>query len=351
MPFSSTECIQGRIGNDKSILAPMYLTNTYLQDNNDASIYSRFYNPNASALEKTFAKIYSTENLKITHCHALSSGMSAIVPLILCLRQANQTFLGTILVDKNSYRECLTVFRDVISLFYEVIETDLYDLDETARLLREKKIDLIFVDVCPWPKYQKTDIATICELAHNGNYYTPVCVDNTNLSCWAYNPFEDDADIVIESLTKYCCGHGDITGGVLLNRDCDSFINLLGCRMTAHDAWMLSRSMSTMDIRMEKIVLNTNAAYETLKELRPQAEIHKCVGLISYKNNDIKSLKKKIGEANVFHRDYSFGSDYSNITFETEDTIRFAIGLESTDDICKDLRVLLTEERENEQVS
>lgn len=339
----NTTCVNGRIVKDDlyAYRLPMYFSNTYKGSLDDC--YARYQNPNRNLLEDTFSKIYATDKVKYPVCRAVSSGLGAFSSVLSTLSYESDR--RTILVDYDLYIEV----RDLLEYFtkeFKVNYVHINDLDELKDNLSED-VAMVFVDSCPYPTFPEENIKGIADTIHQYDPSILLAVDNSNLSCYYYNPFDDDADIVIESLGKYCCGHGDTMGGVVLNYDTNNSIACFGNGIGSMSAWMISRSMSTMALRLEKANENADLVYAFLKHDTRIKDIHRCVAAITFRLPDDFSRGKTFEQIHSeFERfkhikiEYSFGQDNTVMMISDfgKKYIRIAVGLEDVEDIVQDLR-------------
>jgi methionine-gamma-lyase len=103
-----------------------------------------------------------------------------------------------------------------------------------------------------------------------------VIIDNTLLGPLYQSPLAHGADLVVYSLTKYVGGHSDliagsVAGGAALMKKVRSLRNLIGNQLDVHSAWMLTRSLETLRLRMDKAFDNAREVAEWLRE-QPEVE-------------------------------------------------------------------------------
>ena len=133
-----------------------------------------------------------------------------------------------------------------------------FDLTNTANYAKitELKPALVWIESPTNPMLKVLDIAAICEVARGVN--APVIVVNTFASSYLQRPIELGATMSLLSTTKYSNGHSDALGGaVCTNSDewQDKMIfaqKALGLQPSPFDAWLVSRGIKTMSLRMER---------------------------------------------------------------------------------------------------
>ena len=165
--------------------------------------YGRQINPTVDALE---TKISKMENGLATV--AFSTGMAAI-----------GTMLFALLRDGDHFISSQFLFGNTNSLFnsFAVQGVDVSFVDATSVELVEraitKKTRLVFVETVANPRTQVSDLKAIGELCRaRGLVYV---VDNTMTSPYLFQPVSVGASLIVNSLTKYICGHGNALGGAV----------------------------------------------------------------------------------------------------------------------------------------
>ena len=222
--------------------------------------YGRVANPTREALEKTMALLEHGGR-----CWALSSGMAA-VQLVFSLLSAGDH----VLMSEDLYGGTVRLAEEVFAGYGVTFEyVDVRDLALVGKRMRSET-KLVFIETPSNPMMQIADIAALSALAHENGAL--LAVDNTFLSPHAQKPLTLGADIVVESATKYLCGHNDVICGTLAVRDADSDlakrIELLvkseGPNLSPMDSWLMLRSLKTLGVRVERQAENALAIAEWL---------------------------------------------------------------------------------------
>ena len=179
--------------------------------------YGRQVNPTVSALEE---KITTMENGVATVC--FSTGMAAIGTMLFALLRAGDHFVSSSFL-----------FGNTNSLFnsFDVQGIDVSFVDATSVAAVEAAITentrLVFVETIANPRTQVSDLERIGALCRErGLIYV---VDNTMTSPYLFQPIDVDASLIVNSLTKYICGHGNALGGAITETgrfDWSSFPNI-----------------------------------------------------------------------------------------------------------------------------
>ena len=143
-----------------------------------------------------------------------------------------------------------------------------------------KETRIVFIETPSNPMMFITDIRALAEIAHE--YGALLVADNTFLSPHFQKPLALGADIVVESGTKYLCGHNDVICGFLAVQDADSDlakeIELLvkseGPNLSPMDAWLMLRSLKTLGVRVERQAESALVIAEWLRTLPEVTEIY-----------------------------------------------------------------------------
>ncbi|MFZ5775760.1 MAG: O-acetylhomoserine aminocarboxypropyltransferase/cysteine synthase family protein [Thermodesulfobacteriota bacterium] len=172
----------------------------------DAHIYARLTNPTNRALEEKLAALEGGMGAVV-----VASGMAAINNACMALLRAgdefvtgNSLFMSTYLLFARVYGKYNITARFV----------DPRDPEAIVRAINDKT-RFVYLETVGNPKMDVPDLARVATLAHD--HGLPLLVDNTVATPWLCRPIELGADVVIHSTTKYLSGHGDATGGVVID--------------------------------------------------------------------------------------------------------------------------------------
>ncbi len=213
-------------------------------------VYSRGLNPTTEVFEEKIADLEGGEA-------ALSqaSGMAAISAAILTSVKAGDH----IITDEVLYGGTYDLLVDLAKFGVKVSFVDTSDLNsvESAICAQTK---LVFLETPANPTMKLTDIKAVSDIAHEKG--AQVVVDNTYMTPYFQLPLSLGADVVVHSATKYLNGHGDTIGGVIVGSS--EFISAarhtaknIGGALSPFNAWLITRGMKTLTVRMDKH--NSNA--------------------------------------------------------------------------------------------
>ncbi|MFW6234841.1 MAG: trans-sulfuration enzyme family protein, partial [Spirochaetota bacterium] len=228
--------------------------------------YTRNGNPNRHELETVLTELERGEESA-----AFSSGMAATAAVFNSVEPGSSIVIpkdvyhGTraYLIEEarrwNSTVHAVDFSAGAVHRGQEIAD----ELADIASRSSSGTIGLIWVETPSNPMLHITDISFVAHEAHT--HGAIVCVDNTWPSPVNQQPLRYGADLVVHSATKYLGGHSDIlAGAVVTNGDNDAFKKIrqtqtmAGAVPSAHDCWMLLRSIKTLSVRMR--AHNANAA-------------------------------------------------------------------------------------------
>ena len=240
-------------------------------------VYSRFNGPNQEILEDRL-KIWEDAESALT----FSSGMTAIAILLL-------TFVrpGDVVVHSGPlYAATETIINKILTQFgIHYIDfpagATREELDEVmARAKAKGRVALIYLESPANPTNALVDVEAVAAAraaAFGGDAeLPPIAIDNTFLGpLWA-KPLADGADISVYSLTKYAGGHSDLVAGGLVGKKAlldkvRLMRNVMGGICDPNTAWMLLRSLETLELRMTRAGESAEKVCEYLRD-HPKVE-------------------------------------------------------------------------------
>ncbi len=241
-----------------AVIPPVYLTSTFETGNPGGFDYTRSGSPNFRNLQNTLA---SLEGAK--HCTVFASGVSAITAVASTLKSGD-----LVLAEENVYGCTYRLFARVFEKFG--VQVQYVNLADTKNypLIKQLKPTLVWIESPTNPLLKCLDIAAIAKLARAAD--STVVVDNTFASAFLQRPIELGAHLSLISTTKYANGHSDALGGAVCSNDPEWQEKMifaqkaLGLQPSPFDAWLVSRGIKTMSLRMERHSAN---ALELAKRL------------------------------------------------------------------------------------
>jgi len=238
-------------------------------------IYTRFNNPNLQIVEERLAVLERAEA-----CAVFSSGMAAILTSLLATTEPGDVVMRS----RPLYGGTETLFDNLLARlgvrsvsFFDGVDPEVVGkaADEARALGR---VAAIYVETPANPTNSVVDLdlmaTTAATLAEGQGAKPLIIVDNTLLGPLYQAPLDHGADLVVYSLTKYVGGHSDLIAGSVAGRAAPmtkvrSLRNLIGNQLDVHSAWMLTRSLETLRLRMDKAFANAAEVAAWLREQPP----------------------------------------------------------------------------------
>ncbi len=241
--------------------SPLFLTSSFtfhnaeemraaFADETDDNIYTRFSNPGVQEFIDRVCALEGADD-----GFATASGMSAVFATFMTLLQQGDHLL--------SFNSIFGSTHSVISKFlprYGIesgyIAADAPDTWEAAIRPNTK---MIFLETPTNPGLEIIDLERIATLAKKHGLI--LCVDNCFATPIGQRPIDFGADLVIHSATKWMDGQGRVLGGVIVGtaaliKEIYQFCRSTGPAISPFNAWVLSKSLETLDVRMERHASN-----------------------------------------------------------------------------------------------
>jgi cystathionine beta-lyase/cystathionine gamma-synthase len=272
-----------------AIMPPIYMTSTFVQESPGQTKgydYTRAGNPNFTILEHTLA---SLENAK--YATIFSSGLGALTGLISML-SAGDHVLGIGSVYGGTYRLFNGVFKRYGIDFHSLP----HPTPEQLEAELSKKPKWLLFETPTNPLLEIFDIESLASAAKKHGVLT--IVDNTFATPYFQNPLKLGADVVWHSTTKYVGGHSDVIGGVAITnheniKQALEYARMaIGLNPSPFDAWLLTRGVKTMAVRMEQHQRNAIAITQFLEKHPKVKKIH-YPGLLSHSQHEIAKKQMK----------------------------------------------------------
>ena len=215
-------------------------------------MYSRFSNPTIETFEKKMAELEGAES-----CLATSTGMSAVFSIFMSQLKSGDRLVSS----KALFGSCHYIITKILPNFgINVVMVDGQDNDQWKEALKVKT-KLVFFETPSNPCLDLVDIKSVSMMAHKVG--AKVIVDNVFATPINQKPLELGADIIMYSATKHIDGQGRVLGGAILGKKklCEEiikpFIRNTGPSISPFNAWLLSKSLDTLELRVNQQNNNT----------------------------------------------------------------------------------------------
>lgn len=342
-------------------------------DGDEREEYGRYGNPTVSAVERKLAALDSGEDAVL-----YASGMAAVTSLLLSILPSGAHIVMTDDCYRRTRQFCLT-FLKRFGIETTVVKMGDYEAMEAAII--PKKTRIIISESPTNPYLRIADLEKIAAIGKKHRALT--MIDSTFATPINQRPLEWGIDFVVHSATKYLSGHNDLLAGVVIGR-ADRIKALrdargvLGGIVDPQNAYLLDRGIKTLGVRVQQ-QNNTAQAVAQILEDHPKIERvwypgleshpdHKTAlaqmsgygGVVSFEvAGDLKTTSQLIDRLKIPYIAPSLGgveslieqpalmSYYEKTTEERlelgikDNLVRFAIGIEDTDDVLFDLQQAL----------
>lgn len=236
---------------------PMFLTSSFCFDNaeemratfadeTDFNIYSRFSNPNVDEFVNKMCALEGAEA-----GYATSSGMSAIFASFMALLKAGDHLLSARSIFGSTHT-VITKFLPKWGITY-----DYFDMNnpESIEAMIKPNTKMIFVETPSNPGLDIIDISMLAAIADKHNVI--LNVDNCFATPVLQRPILQGAHLVTHSATKWIDGQGRVLGGAVVGKkelikEIYAFCRSTGPAMSPFNGWVLSKSLETLHVRMER---------------------------------------------------------------------------------------------------
>ena len=262
-------------------------------DQTDHFLYSRFHNPTVAMFEKRLAAIEGAE-----HCVATASGMAAMFASLACILEAGDH----IVASSAMFSSCHVVITEILpkwGVTYELVKAN--DKAGWEKALA-KKVKAVFIETPSNPLLEIVDIRFVSDLAHKVG--ATVIIDNVMASPVLQKPLELGADVVMYSATKHIDGQGRVLAGAILGsfsyiyEKLIPFVRHTGPTLSAFNAWVLVKSLETMELRVSRMSESAQTIAEFL-EGHPKIKSVRYPGLPSHPDFELAKKQMTAGGTTI----------------------------------------------------
>lgn len=365
--------------NEMEHSSPLFLTSSFCFDNaeemraafadeNNDNIYSRFSNPN---VQEFIDRVCILEGAEAGY--ATASGMSAVFASFMALLKQGDHLLSCSAIFGSTHT-VITKYLPKYGIEHSYFQAN---KPETWESFIRPNTRMIYVETPTNPGLDIIDLEAISSLAKKHNLI--LNVDNCFATPVTQQPVAFGADLVVHSATKWLDGQGRVLGGVVVGRkdlirEIYLFARSTGPALSPFNAWLLSRSLETLEVRMQRHASSAHFIARSLEgnpqinwvkypflPSHPQHEIAKKQmsdggGLVCFElkggveagrkflnNLTILSLTANLGDTRSI-ASHPASTTHAKLTEEERQTvgitpglIRISVGLENRDDILGDI--------------
>jgi O-succinylhomoserine sulfhydrylase len=258
---------------------PLFLTSSFCFDNaeemraafadeSDDNIYSRFSNP---SVQEFVDKLVALEGAEAGY--ATASGMSAVFGSFMALLKQGDRLLSCNSIFGSTHT-VIAKYLPKYGIEYGYIGANATEEEWEAAITPNTK--MIYLETPTNPGLEVLDLAMIGKLAKK--YHIILNVDNCFATPVNQQPIAFGADLVVHSATKWLDGQGRVLGGAVVGRkdlikEIYLFCRSTGPALSPFNAWVLSKSLETLDVRMERHASNALFIAQALENHRAIASL------------------------------------------------------------------------------
>lgn len=240
---------------------PLYLTGVWKVDTTSQAdailggkepgfVYRRDGHPNGATLSEALRVLHGTERAIVT-----AQGMSALAAIAMNLLEPE----AGVILGQPVYGRTQTLFaKDLAKWKVRAQSIHACDLTQWENALQQKP-RLAIIETITNPRMRVPDIERIASLCHAQG--TKLLVDNTFATPLLCRPKDWGADYIMESLSKFVCGHSDamlgFLGGPELGwKELEATVSTFGLASSPLDCWLTRRGLATLSVRLQQACKN-----------------------------------------------------------------------------------------------
>lgn len=214
-------------------------------------VYRRDGHPNASSLAEQLGALHRADKTLLT-----AQGMSAL----------GLAFLGQLnpgdhlVLSRQLYGKTLQLAgHELLRWGVTSQQVDIRDHAALTKACEHPKFKMLVAETIANPCLEVADIRGLADLAHR--HHGVLLIDNTFATPLLCRPLEHGADLVMESLSKFVCGHGDVMLGLICGKESawgsiQSLCSMLGMASSPLDCWLTQRGLTTLPLRLQQACQN-----------------------------------------------------------------------------------------------
>ena len=279
---------------------PLYLTSSFIFDDaeqgraifaeeQEGNIYSRYSNPNTTEFIDKVCELEGAEAGL-----AFASGMAGVFASFAGLLKSGDHIVAFRSIFGSTHQLLTTLFPrwGITSTYVDASKPE--DLEKAI----QPNTKMIFLETPSNPGLELVDLEWLCKIKEKHPQII-INVDNCFATPYLQKPIAYGVDIVSHSATKYMDGQGRVLGGVVVGRsdlmkEMMFFIRHTGPAMSAFNAWLLSKSLETLPLRMDRHCSNALAMAEVL-EKNDEVEVVRYPHLKSHPQYELAKKQMKQG--------------------------------------------------------
>lgn len=262
--------IQNELTNEMEHSSPLFLTSSFqfdsaedmrdaFEEKNDHNIYSRFINP---TVREFIDKVCALEGAE--DGFATATGMAAIFGTFMTFLSSGDHIISSPAVFGSTHT-ILSRYMGRWGIQYSYAD---FSNPASVEAAIKPNTKMMYLETPTNPGLDVYDLEWLGQLCKKHNIM--LVVDNCFATPLLQRPIEYGADLVIHSATKWMEGQGRVLGGIVVGkkelvREVYLFCRQTGPSLSPFNAWILSKSLETLDVRMQRHCDNAEALAQSLE--------------------------------------------------------------------------------------
>ena len=283
---------------------PLFLTSSFtfesaeqgkalFEETEEGNIYSRFSNPTVQEFVDKVCLLEDCEDGVAT-----ATGMAAVFASMAALLKTGDHIIASRALFGSAH-QVITQILSKWGITYTYLDADASEADWEAAVQPNSK--MVYLETPSNPGLDLVDLAMVWKLCKKHNLIFNV--DNCFASPALQNPAEYGADLIVHSATKYMDGQGRVLGGIVVGKkeyikELRFFCRQTGPSMSPFNAWVLTKSLETLGLRMDRHCSNALALAEAL-EKHPDVKSVRYPFLESHPQHELAKQQMSAGGAIV----------------------------------------------------
>ena len=283
---------------------PLFLTSSFtfesaeqgkalFEETEEGNIYSRFSNPTVQEFVDKVCLLEDCEDGVAT-----ATGMAAVFASMAALLKSGDHIIASRALFGSAH-QVITQILSKWGITYTYLDSDASEADWEAAVQPNSR--MVYLETPSNPGLDIVDLAMVGRLCKKHNLIFNV--DNCFASPALQNPVEFGADLVVHSATKYMDGQGRVLGGVVVGKkeyikELRFFCRQTGPSMSPFNAWVLTKSLETLGLRMDRHCSNALQLAQAL-EKHPDVKLVKYPFLASHPQHELAKQQMSAGGAIV----------------------------------------------------
>jgi len=283
---------------------PLFLTSSFtfesaeqgkalFEETEEGNIYSRFSNPTVQEFVDKVCLLEDSEDGVAT-----ATGMAAVFASMAALLKTGDHIIASRALFGSAH-QVITQILSKWGITYTYLDADASEADWEAAVQPNSR--MVYLETPSNPGLDLVDLAMVGKLCKKHNLIFNV--DNCFASPALQNPAEYGADLIVHSATKYMDGQGRVLGGIVVGKkeyikELRFFCRQTGPSMSPFNAWVLTKSLETLGLRMDRHCSNALALAEAL-EKHPDVKSVRYPFLESHPQHELAKQQMSAGGAIV----------------------------------------------------